>query len=232
PAILAGYGQLNMPTNVPANQYILVKGQKASASRGVGKSLADYLSEWEPDAIRYTLASVLPEQSDSELTEEEMVRRNNEELVATWGNLVQRVFTQIQNNKDAITTPSSLEPVDEELLKEAHKAFVEIGKYIEAVELKTALQESMRYVSKVNVYLNETEPWKVIKEDQDRAGRILYTALQAIDACANLLYPFMPTTSRKVTSAIQKDTENFWGLNDIKIGAELIKIGHLFKKFD
>lgn len=232
PAILAGYGQLNMPTNVPANQYILVKGQKASASRGVGKSLADYLSEWEPDAIRYTLASVLPEQSDSELTEEEMVRRNNEELVATWGNLVQRVFTQIQNNKDAITTPSSLETVDEELLKEADKAFIEIGKYIEAVELKTALQESMRYVSKVNVYLNETEPWKVIKENKDRAGRILYTALQAIDACANLLYPFMPTTSRKVTSAIQKDTENFWGLNDIKIGAELTKIGHLFKKFD
>jgi len=232
PAILAGYGQLNMPTNVPANQYILVKGQKASASRGVGKSLADYLSEWEPDAIRYTLASVLPEQSDSELTEEEMVRRNNEELVATWGNLVQRVFTQIQNNKDAITTPSSLETVDEELLKEADKAFIEIGKHIEAVELKTALQESMRYVSKVNVYLNETEPWKVIKKNEDRAGRILYTALQAIDACANLLYPFMPTTSRKVTSAIQKDTENFWGINDIKIGAELIKIGHLFKKFD
>ena len=232
PAILAGYGQLNMPTNVPANQYILVKGQKASASRGVGKSLADYLEEWDPDAIRYTLASVLPEQSDSELSEDEMVRRNNEELVATWGNLVQRVFTQIQNNKDAITTPSSLETVDEELLKEADKAFIKIGKHIETVELKTALQESMRYVSKVNVYLNETEPWKVIKENQDRAGRILYTALQAIDACANLLYPFMPTTSRKVTSAIQKDTENFWGLNDIKIGAELIKIGHLFKKFD
>ena len=89
-----------------------------------------------------------------------MVRRNNEELVATWGNLVQRVFTQIQNNKDAIKTPSSLETVDEELLKEADKAFIEIGKYIEAVELKTALQESMRYVSKVNVYLNETEPWE------------------------------------------------------------------------
>ena len=232
PAILAGYGQLNMPTNVPANQYILIKGQKASASRGVGKSLDDYLSEWDPDAIRYTLASILPEQSDSELTEEEMVRRNNEELVATWGNLVQRVFTQIDNNKNVITTPSPLENVDEELLKEADNAFQQIGKYIEAVELKTALQESMRFVSKVNVYLNETEPWKVIKEDQDRAARILYTALQAIDACANLLYPFMPTSSRKVSSAIQKETENFWGLNDIKIGAELIKIGHLFKKFD
>ena len=90
----------------------------------------------------------------------------------------------------------------------------------------------MRFVSKVNVYLNETEPWKVIKEDQDRSARILYTSLQAIDACANLLYPFMPTTSRKVTSAIPKETENYWGLNDVKIGAELIVIGHLFKKFD
>ena len=158
---------------MPANQYILIKGQKASASRGVGKSLADYLSEWQPDALRYTLASVLPEQSDSELTEEEMIRRNNEELVATWGNLVQRVFTQIKNNQDVISNPSEIQQVDENLLSEAEKAFTDIGKHIEAVELKTALQESMRFVSKVNVYLNETEPWKTVKEDQNRAGRIL-----------------------------------------------------------
>jgi methionyl-tRNA synthetase len=232
PAILAGYGKLNLPTNIPANQYILVEGQKASASRGVGKSLTDYLSEWEPDALRYTLASVLPEQSDSELTEEEMIRRNNEELVATWGNLVQRVFTQIKNYQDLIKNPSELQQVDENLLDEAKTAFTNIGQHIEAVELKTALQESMRFVSKVNVYLNETEPWKVIKEDENRAGRILYTSLQAIDACGNLLYPFMPITSRKVTEAIPKETINEWALNDIKIGAELIQIGHLFKKFD
>lgn len=232
PAILAGYGKLNLPTNIPANQYILVEGQKASASRGVGKSLTDYLSEWEPDALRYTLASVLPEQSDSELTEEEMIRRNNEELVATWGNLVQRVFTQIKNYQDLIKNPSELQQVDENLLDEAKTAFTNIGQHIEAVELKTALQESMRFVSKVNVYLNETEPWKVIKEDENRAGRILYTSLQAIDACGNLLYPFMPITSRKVTEAIPKETVNEWALNDIKIGAELIQIGHLFKKFD
>ena len=232
PAILAGYGKLNLPTNIPANQYILVGGQKASASRGVGKSLTDYLSEWEPDALRYTLASVLPEQSDSELTEEEMIRRNNEELVATWGNLVQRVFTQIKNNQDLIKNPSEIQQVDENLLDEAKTAFTNIGQHIEAVELKTALQESMRFVSKVNVYLNETEPWKVIKEDENRAGRILYTSLQAIDACGNLLYPFMPITSRKVTEAIPKETINEWALNDIKIGAELIQIGHLFKKFD
>lgn len=232
PAILAGYGNLNMPTNVPANQYILIKGEKASASRGVGKSLSDYLSEWQPDALRYTLASVLPEQSDSELTEEEMIRRNNEELVATWGNLVQRVFTQIKNNRDDIKNLSSIESVDKKLIDEAKLAFENIGNNIESVELKTALQESMRYVSRVNVYLNETEPWKVIKEDKDRASRILYTSLQAIDACASLLYPFMPTTSKKVSEAIPKETSNSWDVNEIKIGAELTEIGHLFKKFD
>jgi len=100
------------------------------------------------------------------------------------------------------------------------------------VELKTSLQESMRYVSKVNGYLNETEPWKVIKEDEKRAGRILYTALQAIDSCANLLYPFMPTTSDLVRSAIPRETNNSWGLNKIKTGVELKEIGLLFNKFD
>jgi len=161
-----------------------------------------------------------------------MIRRNNEELVATWGNLVQRVFTLIRNNNETINTPSDLESVDQKLLDQASEAFNDIGRKIEAVELKSALQESMRYVSKVNVYLNETEPWKVLKEDSNRGGRILYTALQAIDACANLLYPFMPTTSEKVSAAIPKDTENSWSLNEIKIGAELTEIGHLFKKFD
>ena len=92
-----------------------------------------------------------------------MIRRNNEELVATWGNLVQRVFTQIKNNQDLIKNPSELQQVDENLLDEAKTAFTNVGQHIEAVELKTALQESMRFVSKVNVYLNETEPWKVIK---------------------------------------------------------------------
>ena len=98
PAMLLAYGDLNLPTNVPANQYILIKGEKASASRGVGKTLNDYLDEWNPDSLRYALASILPEQNDSEISEDEMIRRNNEELVAAWGNLVQRVFSQYINN--------------------------------------------------------------------------------------------------------------------------------------
>jgi methionyl-tRNA synthetase len=232
PAILVGYGDLNLPTNVPANQYILIKGEKASASRSVGKSLSEYLEEWDPDAIRYTLASVLPEQADSELSDIEMVRRNNEELVATWGNLVQRVFTQIENNIDNINEASDETEVDTALLKSGEEAFNNVGKHIEKVELKAALQEAMRYVSKVNIYLNETEPWKIIVEDNKRASRILYTALTAIDACSNLLSPFMPSTSEKVSNAIPKESNNQWSMNSIKIGTQIETIGHLFKKFD
>ena len=232
PSILLAYEGLNLPTNVPANQYILVKGEKASASRGVGKTLQEYLDEWNPDALRYALASALPEQSDTEISEDEMIRRNNEELVAAWGNLVQRVFTQIQNNFSKISEIDEANDVDKKLLKEMSESYDIVGQLIEKVELKAALQESMRYVSKVNGYLNETEPWKVIKEDEKRAGRILYTALEAIDSCANLLYPFMPSTSDLVRSAIPRETENLWGLNKIKTGVELKEIGLLFNKFD
>ena len=232
PSILLAYEGLNLPTNVPANQYILVKGEKASASRGVGKTLQEYLDEWNPDALRYALASALPEQSDTEISEDEMIRRNNEELVAAWGNLVQRVFTQIQNNFSKISEIDEADEVDKKLSKEMSESYDIVGQLIEKVELKAALQESMRYVSKVNGYLNETEPWKVIKEDEKRAGRILYTALEAIDSCANLLYPFMPSTSDLVRSAIPRETENLWGLNKIKTGVELKEIGLLFNKFD
>ena len=232
PSILLAYEGLNLPTNVPANQYILVKGEKASASRGVGKTLQEYLDQWNPDALRYALASALPEQSDTEISEDEMIRRNNEELVAAWGNLVQRVFTQIQNNFSKISEIDEADEVDKKLLKEMSESYDIVGQLIEKVELKAALQESMRYVSKVNGYLNETEPWKVIKEDEKRAGRILYTALEAIDSCANLLYPFMPSTSDLVRSAIPRETENLWGLNKIKTGVELKEIGLLFNKFD
>ena len=232
PSILLGYEGLNLPTNVPANQYILVKGEKASASRGVGKSLDEYLNEWNPDSLRYALASVLPEQSDSEISEDEMIRRNNEELVAAWGNLVQRVFKQIQNNFEKLNNIGPEEELDIKLLESITNSYEQIGNQIEKVELKSALQESMKVVSTVNVYLNETEPWKVIKEDADRAYRILHTSLIAIDSCANLLYPFMPTTSNKVKNAIPRETNNDWGVNKIKTGAELKEIGLLFKKFD
>jgi methionyl-tRNA synthetase len=232
PAMLLAYGDLNLPTNVPANQYILIKGEKASASRGVGKTLNDYLDEWNPDSLRYALASILPEQNDSEISEDEMIRRNNEELVAAWGNLVQRVFSQYINNYEKLDFDFELNEIDKKIIDEASVCFEKTSELIEKVELKSSLQSVMGYVNKINAYLNETEPWKIIKEDNARATAILHTSLTAIDACASLFTPFMPTTSEVVKNAIEKNTNNNWSVNDIKKGAPLENIGHLFKKFD
>ena len=230
--MLLAYGDLNLPTNVPANQYILIKGEKASASRGVGKNLNDYLDEWNPDSLRYALASILPEQNDSEISEDEMIRRNNEELVAAWGNLVQRVFSQYINNFENLEFDFELNDVDKKIIDEGNDCFKKTGELIEKVELKSSLQSVMGYVNKINAYLNETEPWKVIKEDKKRASGILHCAITSIDACATMLTPFMPTTSKIVSDAIQKENQNSWGINEIKKGAPLKNIGHLFKKFD
>ena len=232
PSMLMAYGDLNLPTNVPANQYILIKGEKASASRGVGKTLNDYLDEWNPDSLRYALGSILPEQNDSEISENEMIRRNNEELVAAWGNLVQRVFSQYINNFDNLDFDFELIDVDKNILEQANTCFEKTGLLIEKVELKSALQTVMSFVNKINAYLNETEPWKVIKKDNKRGTAILYSALTSIDACASMFTPFMPSTSQMVKNAIVRNTQNNWELNEIKKGAELKNIGHLFKKFD
>lgn len=232
PAMLSGYSGLNLPTNVPANQYILVKGEKASASKGVGKSLNEYLSEWNTDALRYCLASILPEHADTEVTEEGMERRNNEELVATWGNLVNRVFSLVDTNFDTIPEMKNLTKNDQKLLDSSDKIFSEVGSLIENVELKNALQASMRFVSSINVYLNENEPWIVVKNDKELAGTVLSVALTAINTSATVLSPFMPKTSKEVLEAIPSKTYNSWSSNDIDTGKKLKKINPLFKKFD
>jgi methionyl-tRNA synthetase len=232
PAILEGYENLNLPTNVPANQYILIKGEKASASKGVGKSLNEYLDEWEPDSLRYCLASILPEQADTEISEEDLKKRNNEELVATWGNLVQRVFSLLSSNFATIPEVVDLKSNDEELLKKSSDIFQEVGAFIEKVELKNGLQASMSFVSKINVYLNENEPWKVLKEDKERAGTVLTVSLTAIISAANVLSPYMPTTSKKVLDAIPREHGNIWEISKAIPGGKIKQIGHLFKKFD
>ena len=161
-----------------------------------------------------------------------MIRRNNEELVAAWGNLVQRVFSQYINNFENLEFDFELNDVDKKIIDEGNDCFKKTGELIEKVELKSSLQSVMGYVNKINAYLNETEPWKVIKEDSTRATAILHTSLTAREACASLFTPFMPTTSEIVKGAIEKNTNNNWSVNDIKKGAPLQDIGHLFKKFD
>ncbi len=204
PAMLMGHGELNLPTNVPANQYITFKGEKASKSKGVGNSIGWYAERLQPDALRYAIASILPEQNDTDLSDDQLLRRVNEELVATWGNLVNRVLSMSANNFDgAVPEPSELAEVDQAILDLGPATLDSVSDHIEKVELRAGLRSAMDAAGEVNVYLNATEPWKVIKEDSVRGGTILWTAIQAISAIRVALTPYLPFSSE---ASIPKST--------------------------
>jgi methionyl-tRNA synthetase len=234
PAMLIGYGEHNLPTNVPANQYVTFKGSKASKSMGIGRSIGWYADRLEPDALRFAIASVLPEQNDTDLTEEEIVRRINEELVATWGNLVNRVLTITSRNFDGkVPSPGPLTAEDQQVVDGVDNALTEIAALIDRVELKAALRAAMDSATTVNVYLNATEPWKLVKTDRERAGTVLWAAIQAISGLRVAFAPYLPFTTETLGTMIGLGPEvNGWGRPDLPAGTPLGEISPLFKKLE
>jgi methionyl-tRNA synthetase len=232
--MLIGYGQHNLPTNVPANQYVTFKGSKASKSMGIGRSIGWYADRLEPDALRFAIASVLPEQNDTDLTEEEIIRRINEELVATWGNLVNRVLTITTRNFDGkVPSPGPLTVEDQQIVDGVDNALTEIAALIIRVELKAGLRAAMDSAPTVNVYLNATEPWKLVKADAKRAGTVLWTALQAISGLRVAFAPYLPFTTGNLGSMIGLGPEvNGWGRPDLPAGTTLGEIAPLFRKLE
>ena len=178
PGMLLGYGGLNLPTDVPANQYVTFKGGKASASRGVGLTIGEGLDLFEADALRYALAASLPEQSDTELSVGEIGRRVNEELVATWGNLVNRVLSMVHKTcEGSVPTADGRTDGDRAVLEAVDAALATVTEQVERVELRAALRTGMDAAAAVNAYLNATEPWKLAKADVGRARAVLGLSL-------------------------------------------------------
>lgn len=199
PAQLMGSGDLNLPTDVPANQYVTFRGAKASKSRGVGRSLLDYLDVYQPDALRYAVAAHLPEQADVDLTEEDMVRRINDELSAAWGNLVNRVFAMTAKRFDGVVPDAGeLADVDRALLTTIDGVLTEAAAALEAVELRRGLRLALGGAQEVNAYLNELEPWRTAKTDPVRTGTTLHVALQAIAGLAVAFAPYTPFSSATI----------------------------------
>lgn len=234
PCQLMGYEGLNLPTNIPANQYITFKGAKASKSTGVGRSIRWYADRLEPDAIRYAIAAVLPEQNDTDLSDDQIVERINTELVATWGNLVNRVLSMAAKHFDG-SVPRRGEPTEADLalLAQIDDAIREAGALIEAVELRHGLRRMMGAAQAVNVYLNEHEPWKTIKTDPARAGTVLWTAVQAIAGVRTGLAPYLPfTTARLGTMLGLGEPVEGWARPDVPEGTRLGVVHPLFAKLD
>lgn len=234
PAMLMGRGDLNLPTDVPANQYITFKGSKASKSKGVGHSLTWYIERLQPDALRYAIASVFPEQDDTDISDEEIIRRVNEELVATWGNLVNRVLSMADRNFEGrVPEPGELTPDDRKIVSLGAETVEAVGEQIEAVELRAGLRRAMEAAAEVNAYLNTTEPWHVLKEDDARGGTILWAAIQAISGIRVALTPYLPFSSQAVGEMLGLDSVvSDWSCPEVKGGTELGPIAPVYAKLD
>jgi len=234
PAMLIGHGGLNLPTELPANQYLTFKGDKASASRGIGRSIAWYAERIQPDAIRYAIASVLPEQNDTDFSDEELIRRVNEELVATWGNLVNRVLSMSDGNFEGqVPNPGELTEEDREIVELGARTLDEVGRRIEAVELKAGLRTGMEAAAQVNAYLNATEPWHVVKNDTMRGGTILWAAIQAIAAIRVALYPYLPFSAGRIGEMLGTGPQiDAWVAPTVPGGTALGPVEPLFTKLE
>ena len=236
PAMLMGYGGLNLPYDVPSNEYLTIEGRKLSSSRNWAVWLPDYLSRYDPDPLRYLLSVNMPETSDTDFSWREFVRRNNDELVATYGNLAQRVLTMTHRNFDgAVPEPGDFDPVDSALLDRAEEAFRHIDNNLAGCHFREAIRTAMTLAGDANRYLEEKSPWKVIKQDRQKAATALYTALSVIDILKTVMYPFLPFSSQKLHEYLGyagKIEDQGWKITNLEPGQKLVAPQPLFVKLD
>ncbi len=192
---------LVLPYDVPANEFMNLEGQKISGSRNWAVWGLDFLSRYDPDPLRYYLTANMPENRDTDWDWADFLSRNNNELVATWGNLANRVLSFAYKHWEGhVPTPGELRPADKEILKVVEGGFQTVGEQINTVRLRGAISEAIRLASEVNKYLDQAAPWFEIKNDRTAAATTVYIALRAIDSIKVLLAPFLPISSERLNS--------------------------------
>ncbi len=195
-------GTLNLPTEVVSSEFLTMEGRKFSTSRSVVIYVRDFLQRYDPDALRYFIAVAGPETQDTDFTWAEFVRRNNDELVSTWGNLVNRTVSMIAKNVGQIPAAGALQDADRELLASARRAFGTVGGLIERHRQKQATAEAMKLATEANVYLSQQAPWKLKNTDPARMETVLHVAAQVVDDCNTMLAPFLPHSAQRVHAAL------------------------------
>jgi methionyl-tRNA synthetase len=253
---------LILPYDVPANQFMNLEGDKISGGRNWAVWVRDALTRYDPDALRYYLTVNMPEAKDSDWDWAEFVARNNNELVATWGNLVNRVLSPTVKNWEGIVPDIKIEDLripDRDLLGVIEEGFDTVGNNLEAVRLRSAVDEAMQLATQVNRYLDANAPWITIKTDRDSAALTYFTALRAIDSLKIIFAPILPFTSEKLHGFLgyksplfgEQYTEEvsdslgshkvlrykgieglLWKPSELKPGAKLNQPGPLFKKLE
>jgi methionyl-tRNA synthetase len=257
----AGRGPLHLPDEVVASEFLRLGEEQFSASRGVGVNVRDVLERYDPDPVRYYLVAAGPETQDTEFTWAEFVRRSNDELLANWGNLVNRTLTNAYRNFGEVPAAGSLTKADGAVLAGVEAAFDAVGELIEQSRFRAALAEAMRASTLANQYVSEQAPWATIKDDRERAATVLNVALRCVDSLKVLFTPFLPFTSQRVHELLGYDdvlagplefrdvtepgggthtilTGDYtgwrtgWGPSDLPAGQKLCEPAPLFKKLD
>lgn len=252
---------LNLPFDIPANEFMNMEGKKISGSRNWGVWVLNYLERYDPDPLRYYLTVTMPETKDSDWAWEDFYNRNNGELIATWGNLANRVLGFAHKRWDGVVPdPGELTEKDTDLISTIEGGFKTVGELINQVNLRAALAEAIRLASEVNKYLDDTAPWTAFKTDKQAAARAIYTAMKAIDSLKVLFAPFLPFTSEKLhgflnyekplfgTGYLQEEHDRLgqhtvlryqegeasaeWKPSDLQPGRAFQKPSPLFKKLD
>jgi methionyl-tRNA synthetase len=191
--------RFNLPYDVPANEFMNMEGRKISGSRRWGVPMLDALERYDPDPLRFYLTTNMPETRDSDWTWDGFLERNNSELVANWGNLVNRVLNMTQRYFNGVVPdPGERSEKSSALLASVDKGFEEIGKLYDACKLRAALQQTLALATQVNQYLEETSPWKTAKTDIESTASSIYTAVQAINGLKILFSPVLPFTSQEL----------------------------------
>jgi len=253
---------LNVPFDVPANQFMNLEGQKISGSRNWAVWGREALTRYDPDALRYYLTVNMPEMKDSDWDWAEFVARNNNELVANWGNLANRVLSFCYKHWDGHVPDldeNTLRPADLDLLAAIESGFDSVGALYDSVKLRAALDKTMKLATTVNQYLDTMAPWKQVKEDKSEAGKTIFTAMKAIDSLKVMFAPILPFTSEKLHGFFGYDMPLFgeqyveeiedslgthaglkyrgiervsWKSSRLKPGSEFKKPAPLFKKLE
>ncbi len=236
PAMLMGYEGLNLPYNVPANEFLTLEGKKLSTSRNWAVWLPDYLERYPADPLRYLMSANMPQTSDADFSWREFVRRNNDELVATYGNLVQRVLTLAYRNFDrCVPSPGELDAESNALLEKAKVTLGTVDRLLYGCHFREAMREAMALAQEANRYLDNKAPWKRINEDRDSAGTAIFTVIGVLCCLKTVLYPFLPFSSGKLHRLLGFDGEvsdGGWTFTVPQAGQRLLPPEHLFAKLD
>ena len=233
PAMLMGYGGLLMPYDVPANEHLTLERRPLSTSRRWAIWLDDFLTRYDADSLRYVLSINMPESADTDFSWQEFVRRNNDELVATYGNFVNRVLSFTAREFDGrVPEPGNLADADKAFLDRASTAFQSVTDHLAHCRFRAAIGEAMTLAQEGNRFLEGRAPWHAIRQNRSDAATSLHTAIQVISALKTMMYPFLPFSSERLHRMLGLDGtlgKNDWAVAPVPAGTPLRSPEPLFK---